>query len=283
MPTELEEYNTDVRCAHPAVENLVPFSLSQPEIFKTNGLLPIKDLKLLVRDYEQIAKDAITILINLSTDPEVLENIASDKEFINTLLGRITSPSEPNANLLAMLLANLAKHDSLTLSLLTLARPVPRASLSSTSSTAIDQLLDLFVRGADGTYNPAANYDYLSYLFADLAKHPPGRAYFLTPAAQTHDSVVPLCKLTVFTSHASDVRRKGVANTLKNAAFETGAHSAFLSEDEINVLPYLLLPLAGNEEYDEAEMLDMLPELQLLPVDKRRDADHGVLRTHVET
>ncbi|TVY12489.1 Protein HGH1-like, partial [Lachnellula arida] len=161
--------------------------------------------------------------------------------------------------------------------------PLPPTSLSSTSSTAIDQLLDLFVRGADGTYNPAANYDYLSYLFADLAKHPSGRAYFLTPAARTHDGVVPLCKLTVFTSHASDVRRKGVANTLKNAAFETAAHSAFLSEDEINVLPYLLLPLAGNEEYDEAEMLDMLPELQLLPVDKRRDADHGVLRTHVET
>jgi hypothetical protein len=36
----------------PAVENLVPYSLSQPSIFKTNQLLPIKDLKLLVRDYK---------------------------------------------------------------------------------------------------------------------------------------------------------------------------------------------------------------------------------------
>jgi hypothetical protein len=35
-----------------AVENLVPYSLSQPAIFKTNQLLPIKDLKLLVRDYK---------------------------------------------------------------------------------------------------------------------------------------------------------------------------------------------------------------------------------------
>lgn len=180
-----------------------------------------------------------------------------------------------------MLLANLAKHDSLT-SLLTLTRPLPPSSLAS-STTAIDQLLDLFVKGADGTYNPAANYDYLSYLFADLAKHPSGRAYFLTPAPQTHDGVVPLCKLTVFTSHASDVRRKGVASTIKNVGFETAAHTAFLAEDEINILPYLLLPLTGNEEYDESEMLDMLPELQLLPADKRRDSDHGVIQTHVET
>jgi hypothetical protein len=35
-----------------AVENLVPYSLSQPAIFKTNEFLPIKDLKLLVRDYK---------------------------------------------------------------------------------------------------------------------------------------------------------------------------------------------------------------------------------------
>jgi len=35
-----------------AVENLVPYSVSQPAIFKTNQLLPIKDLKLLVRDYK---------------------------------------------------------------------------------------------------------------------------------------------------------------------------------------------------------------------------------------
>ncbi|TVY31342.1 Protein HGH1-like protein, partial [Lachnellula occidentalis] len=300
MPTELEEIlyltathkcdklvcgmtpplkkNTVLTCA-PAVENLVPFSLSQPEIFKTNELLPIKDLKLLVRDYQQIAKDAITILINLSTDRAVLENIASDKDFINILLGRVTSPSEPNANLLAMLLANLAKHDELK-SILTLSRPAPPSSLAS-STTAIDQLLDLFVKGADGTYNKDADYDYLSYLFADLAKHPEGRAYFLAP--QTYDGVVPLTKITVFTEHKSDIRRKGVASTIKNVAFEIASHPAFLAEDEINILPYLLLPITGNEEYDEMEMLDMLPDLQLLPPDKKRDSDHGIIKTHVET
>jgi hypothetical protein len=41
--------NTPIRQL--AVESLVPYSLSQPAIFKTNQLLPVRDLKLLVRDY----------------------------------------------------------------------------------------------------------------------------------------------------------------------------------------------------------------------------------------
>ena len=40
----------------------------------------------------------------------------------------------------------------------------------SKSKSAIDQLTDCFVKGATNTYNPHANYDYLAYLFADLAK-----------------------------------------------------------------------------------------------------------------
>ena len=66
-----------------------------------------------------------------------------------------------------MLLANMAKSDSLS-RLLTLQRPsVPNLS---SSKIAIDQLMDCFVKGATGTYNLKADYDYLAYLFADLAK-----------------------------------------------------------------------------------------------------------------
>ena len=34
-----------------ATENLVPYSKAQPGIFKTGQCTPVKDLKLLVRDY----------------------------------------------------------------------------------------------------------------------------------------------------------------------------------------------------------------------------------------
>jgi hypothetical protein len=52
-----------------AVENLVPFSLSQPAIFKTKQLLPIKDLKLLVRDYE--VRDIYLLEDSTDTAPRI--------------------------------------------------------------------------------------------------------------------------------------------------------------------------------------------------------------------
>lgn len=177
-----------------------------------------------------------------------------------------------------MLLANLAKWNELK-DILKEERPSPKELASN--NIAIDQLLDLFVKGADGTYNKEADFDYLAYLFADLAKHEEGRKYFLTK--QEYDGVVPLTKLTVFTEHKSDIRRKGVASTIKNVAFEVDSHSDFLDEDEINILPYLLLPITGNEEYDEEDTIDMLPDLQLLPPGKRRDPDPTIIQTHVET
>jgi hypothetical protein len=66
-----------------------------------------------------------------------------------------------------MLLANMAKDDSMQ-RVLELKRDVPK-DLSS-SKWAIDQLLDCFVKGAEGGFNQFADYDYLSYFFADLAK-----------------------------------------------------------------------------------------------------------------
>jgi hypothetical protein len=245
------------------------------------------------------------MLINLSTDREVLECLATDDRFVESLMARITvshllilhirthrstcrvltmcphhqNPTEPNANELSMLFANLGHHDSLTRLLTQLIKPQPNIGLPS--PLVIDQLVDLFVR-AD-KHNPAANYDYLSYVFADLAKHAGGRKYFTT--RQKYDGVIPLTKMTVFTEHKSPIRRRGVASTIKNVAFELDAHPSFLSteDEEVNILPFILLPLTGSETYSDEEMLDMLPDLQLLPPDKEREPDVEILKAHVET
>lgn len=78
------------------------------------------------------------------------------------------NPNEPNVNLMAMLLANLAKSDDIK-RMLHRKRPTPSTSLSK-SDHAMDQLVDCFVKGADGRYNKSADFDYLSYFFADIAK-----------------------------------------------------------------------------------------------------------------
>ena len=187
-------------------------------------------------------------------------------------------PAEKNANLLSMLLANLSKWDGLK-SIAT-RKQTPAENLGS-DDLVLNQLVDLFVKGMDGTYNKHADFDYLAYLFADLAKHPEIRQYFVKP--QEYDGVIPLNKIKVFTEHKSDVRRKGVASTIKNVAFDVPSHKELMDEDEINILPYILLPIIGGEDYDDDETMAMLPDLQLLPPDKQRDSDHHIIQTHVET
>jgi len=266
-----------------AAENLVGYSTAQPSLFKYNNLEPIKDLRLLVRGYTQIAHNAITMLINLSEDREILDILVSDKTFVEDVLLRLTSEKEPNANLLSMLVANLSKSDPFAESLLTLSRAVPKPL--STSPIAIDQLLDLFVKGAAGSYNKAADYDYLSYLFADMAKHASGRAHFLALRKEDSD-IIPLSKIVVFTEHSSDIRRRGVASTIKNCCFDSGAHRGLLgteADEGVNLLPYVLLPLMGPEDYSDEDTEGMLDELQLLPPDKSRETDKEIIKTHLET
>jgi hypothetical protein len=177
-----------------------------------------------------------------------------------------------------MLLANLAKKDSLK-SILDIRQSAPEAL--SSDDCVMNQLMDLFVKGQDGEFNKKADFDYLAYVFADLSKHDEIRKYFLTE--QKYDGVVPLTKIRVFTEHKSDVRRKGVASTIKNVAFDIDSHPAVLDEDGINILPYVLLPITGNEEYEVEDTMDMLPDLQLLSPDKQRDSDKNNILTHVET
>ena len=66
-----------------------------------------------------------------------------------------------------MLVANLAKADE-TLRLRKTIRSIPK--LLSKSPFAVDQLMDCFVKGAEGRYNKAADFNYLSFFFADSAK-----------------------------------------------------------------------------------------------------------------
>lgn len=71
-----------------------------------------------------------------------------------------------------MLLANLGKSEHLKRILKLTRGRIPGTSSShlSDSTNAMDQLMDCFVKGAEGGFNKNAYFDHLAYLFADLAK-----------------------------------------------------------------------------------------------------------------
>lgn len=145
-----------------------------------------------------------------------------------------------------------------------------------------------------------------------ISQHVECRTYFLTPQP-TDENIVPLSKILVFTEHTSHIRRLGVASTIKNVTFDIDSHLKLLAPhyvsskpeplltisngttseahdqapepDPLNLLPYILLPLCGASasDFSSEDMEDMLEDLQLLPADKKREPDHAILKTHLET
>lgn len=187
--------------------------------------------------------------------------------------------------------------------------PVPYPSGKASDVLALPLLLDAFVQGAQlkQTEDPSkhlrkSELHFLASVFANVASSSGGRNFFLTPRPanflKLNDSVeYPLAKLVTFTEHKDTIRRGGVANTIKNCSFHSAGHRAMLTPEDtlaaippspveapgIDVLPYLLLPLAGPEEFD-LEDQEKLPEaLQFLPSDKTREPDQVIRLAHVET
>lgn len=83
----------------------------------------------------------------------------------------------------------------------------------------------------------------------------------------------------------------------RNCSFNARAHRAILSPETdqvavrpsktaapgIDALPYLLLPLAGPEEFELEDQEKLLPELQFLPPDKKREPDTSARLILVES
>lgn len=189
--------------------------------------------------------------------------------------------------------------------------PVPYPAGHEINVPALPLLVDAFVQGA--SIDPSAPLDerprkselhFLASVFANLTTSLPGRIFFLTPRpldtlqGETAEKLeYPLAKLVVFTEHRDPIRRGGISSLIKNCAFYTQGHQAILTPESetaivppsdllapgIDTLQYILLPLAGPEEFD-LDTQDQLPEaLQFLPPTKKREANAASRLTHVET
>ncbi|KIO33751.1 hypothetical protein M407DRAFT_13666 [Tulasnella calospora MUT 4182] len=185
----------------------------------------------------------------------------------------------------------------------------PTPSLPAKPSTqdtpAFPLLLDAFVQAASEDPNASperkAKLHFLASVFANLSTTPRGRLFFLTPVPvrpldTSSPLEYPLSKVLPFTEHSDLIRRGGVDSTIKNCCFHLQAHRALLSSESdsvavtpstitapgMNILPALLLPLAGPEEFDLDDMDKLPPSLQFLPDTKKREVDPVLTHTLLE-
>ncbi|PVU84940.1 hypothetical protein BB559_006910 [Furculomyces boomerangus] len=223
------------------------------------------------------AHDAVKILINLTSDERPRSEFR-DPKILKLIVEKITDVSNIIADLYCMLLSNICKDKAVSDALVTL--KIAKQPEIINSDLALDQLTQLFLMGVgENRLNKKANFDFLSSVFAELTIDKPGREYFINPDS---DGKVPLTKVMVFSEYPELIRRGGVISVLKNVCFSINLHKELLSEDHINILPYILLPLCGPDDYDEEDMDGMPEEVQLLPPEKQRETDHQLRLTLVE-
>ncbi|CAG98481.1 Hgh1p [Kluyveromyces lactis] len=294
MSTELEELVSFLHSDQPAVrqialDNLVGFSTgASAVIFKCNNYKAIEDLKVLAKDKSKvIVQQSTTILANLCDDVTMRKLIVKDTEFLQYLSWKICDLANASADIMCILLSNLAKEDNIT-ELFSFVKKeddgIPLNIEVFKSNKVMDCLMDCFVKGYDRKLNRYATYDYLAYFFADISRFKIGREYFIEQ--QEYDGVIPISKLLVFTEkYDAKTRREGVAYTIKNSLFDSEKHENLLTNEEINLLPYILLPIASakDSEIDEEDMFNLPDELQLLPADKERDPIPEIICVHLES
>ena len=165
-----------------ALENLLPYTQSgnpHLDIWKANNWEGGRMLKILVRDRNvsslscyvdlqtpKTSQQAIAALINLSSREEALRTILIDDHFLSYLHSIITDKTHEHADLVCMLLSNLAKSAKIE-ALLGLS--VPEID-GLAEKTILGQLMEVFVVGEDKKWNELATYDFLANVWGDITR-----------------------------------------------------------------------------------------------------------------
>ncbi|XP_023271986.1 protein HGH1 homolog [Seriola lalandi dorsalis] len=211
-----------------------------------------------------IVKDCYHILINLSADETLHQVLVADVKVLPVLLKNLMDPEYLFSDQICTILTNLSRHEKTCKTVLKVLQ----------EEVGLAQLVEIFC--TEG-YNKRAKLHYLGPLLSNLTQLPEARNYMMDK-----DRCV-VQRLLSFTQYqASAVRRGGVIGTLRNCCFDY-VHHEWLLSDAVDILPFLLLPLAGPEELSEEENDGLPVDLQYLPEDKKRDEDPDIRKMLVET
>ncbi|XP_008318914.1 protein HGH1 homolog [Cynoglossus semilaevis] len=211
-----------------------------------------------------IVKDCYHVIINLSAD-EKLHNVLVEKvNILPVLLKNIVDPDFPFSDQISTILSNLSRHK----------KTCKAVFQALQEEVGLAKVVEMFC--TEG-YNKKANFHYLGLLLSNLTQLPEARSFIMDKDRCIIQRLLP------FTQYqASVIRRGGTIGTLHNCCFDHIYHDWLLS-DAVDILPFLLLPLAGPEELSEEQNEALPVDLQYLPEDKTREEDPDIRKMLLET
>jgi len=215
-----------------------------------------------------IAKDACFALINISANSEstsegLLKSSPTCNEGIGLLqiiLSNILNPESKITDPLLSILSNITRSESLAVKVI--------QEMLKIDECILDRLVATFTKIDFNKHNQ--NLNYLAAAFSNLSQ----TSAFRNLVAKSETRLLP--RLLPFIHHETSlIRRGGIVGVLKNICFDSSLHEWLFSPD-VDVLPFILLPLAGPEEFDD-ETNEKLPvDLQYLDQNKKREADPDI-------
>ncbi|XP_059827587.1 protein HGH1 homolog [Hypanus sabinus] len=211
-----------------------------------------------------VAKDCHCALVNLSADESVHAPLLHQADLLPSLLSSLCDPDHDFADQVCSILSNLSRREDT-------GREVLRAIQSE--EVGLAKIVEIF---CTDRYNKKGTLHYLGPLLSNLTQLPEARRFILDKDRCVVQRLLPYTQY-----EGSSVRRGGVVGTLRNCCFDYACHEWLLGSD-VDILPFLLLPLAGPEELSEDETEGLPVDLQYLPEDKRREEDPDIRRMLLE-
>lgn len=212
-----------------------------------------------------IVKDCYHALINLSADETLHQPLVKETNILPTLLKHLLDPEYVFADRICTILSNLTRHERTC-------RDVFKTLQEQ--NIGLGKLVEIFCQEG---FNQKASLHYLGPLLSNLTQLPEARQFILDKERCVIQRLLPYTQY-----EQSTTRRGGVVGTLRNCCFDY-AHHEWLLGDSVDILPYLLLPLAGPEELSEEENEGLPVDLQYLPEDKKRETDPDIRKMLLET
>ncbi|XP_024296625.1 protein HGH1 homolog isoform X1 [Oncorhynchus tshawytscha] len=212
-----------------------------------------------------IVKDCYHSLINLSADETMHQPLVKDADFLPMLFKNLLDPEFMFSDRICTILTNLSRH-------VKTCKEVFKAMQEQ--EIGLTQIVEIFC--TEG-YNKQVSLHYLGPLLSNLTQLPETRHFILDRERCVVQRLLPYIQY-----EASTIRRGGVIGTLRNCCFDH-AHHEWLLSDAVDILPFLLLPLAGPEELSDEENEGLPVDLQYLPEDKKREEDPDIRKMLIET
>eukprot|EP00123_Amoebidium_parasiticum_P006429 comp17381_c0_seq1/m.16693 comp17381_c0_seq1/g.16693 ORF comp17381_c0_seq1/g.16693 comp17381_c0_seq1/m.16693 type:complete len:393 (-) comp17381_c0_seq1:402-1580(-) len=222
-----------------------------------------------------IRRDALSAIVNLAADQQIASSLAERNPlFAVDLVDEILNPTSEMADTAAAALANITRATEDACRVLIKGRPGEKDKDGKEEGDgALYRLLNAFCNEQYNQKNQGLHW--LGAVFSNITQMAAGRDIVCNKQRFAFQ------RLLSFLQHPSAIRRGGVVGMVRNCCFDSSLHQ-WLMGPEVDVLPYLLLPLAGGEELSDEDMEGMPDELQYLPADKEREADPAVRKMLLE-